>query len=521
MTVNDKAQNKQTRRRGRNRRLVAFPSLTRWRLRFVSGLLALAAAASAQTGTPANEIASGPLFAEFPLTLQLGRRTEALGPFYYRQSADSQRLWALPPFISRFDDDELDRHEMDLLYPVLTCDRFGAEHRWQLLQWLSFAGGDTQDGERRKRFTLFPFYWQQRSTEPTNNYTALWPLAGTLKNRLLRDEISFTLWPVYVRTFKARGNLETVNFLAPVFHRRTGDGLRGWQAWPLIGSETKVPTWRTNSWDEAELVPGHSRNFLAWPFWLSETRGVGTTNQAHFRAMLPLFVWLRSPARDSTTWLWPCGLTLTESRFPPYEETQFLWPVFAWARGEGKHTTRFWPLAGESRTPTREKNFFLWPVFRESATRTETLERERTELLFFLYSDLREERKTTGQSRRRVSLWPLFTHARDWSGNERLQLLAPLEPLIPDNKGIQRNWSPLWSLWRSEHNPAAGTRSQSLLWNLYRRDARPDRRKTSALFGLFQHERTPEGSGLRVLFIPLKSAPRASAVAPEPTMPQP
>ncbi|MFN3409920.1 MAG: hypothetical protein ACK45B_13040 [Limisphaerales bacterium] len=476
---------------------------------------------TALAGAPASDAGWGPLFAEFPLTLQLGERTEALGPFYYHQSIGSERLRAVPPLFSRFDDDELDRHELDMLYPVLTYDRFGTEHRWQLLQWLSFAGGDTQDGERRRRFTLFPFYWQQRSTEPSNNYTALWPIAGQLKNRLLRDEISFTLWPVYVRTYRERGHIETINILAPIFHRRTGDGLKGWQAWPLIGSETKVPTWRTNIWDEAELVPGHSRNFFAWPFWLSETRGVGTTNQAHFRAMLPLLVWLRSPARDSTTYLWPCGLTLTESRNPPYEETQFLWPVFAWARGEGKHTTRFWPLAGESRTPTREKNFFLWPVFRESATRTETLERERTTILLFLYSDLREERKTTGQSRRRTALWPLFTHSRDLAGNERLQFLAPLEPLIPENKGVERNWSPLWSVWRSEQNATNGARSQSLLWNLYRRDVRPERRKTSALFGLFQHERTPAGTGLRVLFLPLKQPPRASAVAPEPVVPQP
>lgn len=463
----------------------------------------------------------GPLFAEFSLTLQPGERTEMLGPFYYRQSSDSERLWAVPPLFSRADNEEAGWREWDLLYPVMTYDRSGAEYRWQLLQLLSFAGGDLQDGERRRRFTLFPFYWQQRSSEPDNNYTALWPVAGHLRNRLFRDEISFALWPVYVRTWRARGNVETVSLFAPFFHHRTGDGLRGWRAWPLAGSEVKEPTTRTNLWGEEELAPGHASHFFAWPFWLSETRGIGTTNEARLRALLPLYARQRSPARDSTTYLWPVGLTLTESRSPPYHETRFLWPVFARARGEGKHVNRFWPVAGEKRTPTRENNFFLWPLFRESALRTESLERERIQVLFFLYSDLREESRTTGQSRRRVGLWPLFTHSRDLAGNERLQILAPIETIFPDNEAIQRNWSPLWSVWREERNDTSGHLSQSLLWNLYRREVRGETRRTSALFGLFQHERTPAGAGLRVLFLPVKRPPAAPAVAPGPELPHP
>ncbi len=62
-----------------------------------------------------------------------------------------------------------------------------------------------------------------------------------------------------------------------------------------------------------------------------------------------------------------------------------------------------------------------------------------------------------------------FTWHRDFNGNERLQVLAPIEPAVPDNRGIERNWSPLWSLWRAENNPKTGAASQSLLWNLYRR----------------------------------------------------
>jgi hypothetical protein len=59
---------------------------------------------------------------------------------------------------------------------------------------------------------------------------------------------------------------------------------------------------------------------------------------------------------------------------------------------------------------------------------------------------------------------------------------------VPENPGVERNWSPLWSLWRAETNPKAGAASQSLLWNLYRRETAPAHKKVSLLFGLFQYQ---------------------------------
>ena len=74
---------------------------------------------------------------------------------------------------------------------------------------------------------------------------------------------------------------------------------------------------------------------------------------------------------------------------------------------------------------------------------------------------------------------------------------------MPENKGIERNYSPLWSVWRSEKNPRAGASSQSLLWNLYRRDETPDAKKCSLLFGLFQYQSGSKGKQMRLFYIPL------------------
>ena len=98
---------------------------------------------------------------------------------------------------------------------------------------------------------------------------------------------------------------------------------------------------------------------------------------------------------------------------------------------------------------------------------------------------------------------PFYSYHRDFNGNSRLQVLTVLEPFTPTSKSIERNYSPLWSLWRAEKSPKTGAASQSLLWNLYRRDVTPDAKKCSLLFGLFQYQSSSKGKNMRLFYIPL------------------
>ena len=191
------------------------------------------------------------------------------------------------------------------------------------------------------------------------------------------------------------------------------------------------------------------------------------------------------------------------------------WPLIVFARGEGKTANRVWPLFSHAKTPILESDFFLWPLYKYNRAHAPPLDRERTRLLFFLYSDLIEKNEATGTAFQRTDLWPLFTARRDHDGRERLQLIAPLEPLLPNNKSVERNYSPLWSLWRSEKNAKTGASSQSFLWNLYRREVTSQTRKCSLLFGLFQYQSGPEGQRLRMLSIPVVRTRKPPAARPE------
>ena len=123
-------------------------------------------------------------------------------------------------------------------------------------------------------FTLFPIYFQQRSPDPKENYTALVPFYGHLKNRLFRDEIFFVMFPIYSETRKR--DVVTDNYLYPFFDLRHGDGLRGWQFWPLVGTEHKDVTTQTNGFGEIETIAGHDKFFALWPIHFYQNTGIGT-----------------------------------------------------------------------------------------------------------------------------------------------------------------------------------------------------------------------------------------------------
>jgi hypothetical protein len=428
----------------------------------------------------------GPILDRFDLTLEKGFRTEAAGPFFYSQQTRDESTVAFPPFFSSVNNPSVEYHEKDFLYPLLTSIHYGQERRWQLFQLLAFSGGQEPDGAKVVRRTIFPFYFSQRSATDTNlDYTAFFPFYGTLKNRLFRDEIHFVMFPAYSETRKK--DVVTDNYLYPFVSVRRGDGMHGWKAWPFAGDERKIVTLQTNGFGDVETNGGYNRSFYLWPFHLKQDNGIGTENPEKFRASIPLYVFTRSPQFDSTTVLWPF-FTWMDSRAKKYREWQMPWPIVIFARGEGKTTSRVFPVFSRSHNATLESDSYFWPLYTFRRTHSDPLDFRRTRVAFYLYENILEKNTRTGESKRRVDMWPFFTWHRDFNGSERLQILALLEPVVPGNTGIERNWSPLWSLWRAETSPRTGAASQSLLWNLYRRETAPAHKKVSLLFGLFQYQ---------------------------------
>jgi len=449
--------------------------------------------------TAAGAISLGPLYNRSELTLSEGWRSEWFGPLFYYEMDEETETFAVPPLFSHYKNDSTDYSGTDILYPAIGYRRYGEEFRYHLFQFFSFSGGTSRDNDSSRRFTVFPFYFHQWSQIPEENYTAVVPFYGTLKNRLLWDEVHFILFPIYSKTKKR--DVITENYLVPFFHIRRGTELKGWQFFPIYGEEHKNAFSFTNKYDEIEISPGHNKQFVLWPIYLKSTTGLGTTNQIFQQAILPFFSYQESELRHSITAPWPIGLTLTRDDEKKYHEIGAPWPLIVIARGEGKNITRFWPLYGTASNPYRVSNFYLWPAYKYNFLRASGVDVEKTRLFFFLYSDLITINTESGDASRRTSLWPLFIQKIDNDGKERLVAPALLEPIFPSSSPIARNYSPLWGLCREEKNPVQGKYSKSLFWNLLREDKNKESEKASFLFGLFQYEKTAQSKKVKLFHI--------------------
>jgi hypothetical protein len=472
------------------------------------------AAAHAQVQSePFADIAAGPVFDKFGLTLDAGTGMEAAGPFYYHRESPDQSLWGIPPFYTQIRQPDVEAFTFDALPPFLVYHRHGSETTLLITPLLNVFGGQYQGGVRYRRGMLFPLYYRQVCSDPTRNYLAVFPFYGTIKGRFQRSEIHFVLFPLYSRTHKR--DVVTDNYLFPFVHTRTGNGLTGWQFWPLAGAEHKTLTSRTNLLGVAEPVGGHDKRFLLWPIYFDEKTGLGTDHPQEYHAVWPFYTSTTSPQRSSTGVVFPL-FTYTNDREKKYREWDFPWPLFVIARGEGKHITRFFPFYNRGRGSDIKSDSSLWPLYMRQSFQAGALQRSHTRVMIYLFNQVKEKNTQTGETRHRTDFWPFLTHKRDWEGRERLQVFSILEPILPANDTVDRSFAPLYSVWRSERNPKTQARSQSLLWNLYRHDSTPQLERTALLFGLFQHRKTPKEDVLRVFFIPFKSQSHGTQPAAAP-----
>ncbi|MEC8929348.1 MAG: hypothetical protein VX705_09070 [Verrucomicrobiota bacterium] len=454
-------------------------------------LLAVAAGCSS-----VDEADWGPVYAEFQMVSEPDTlRREVMGPLFGYEKGRDYTRWTLAPLLSFWRSVDGNSTEFDLLHPLLTYNRTGTESRTQLLQLLSLSGGRHQSGADEHRTTILPFYLARRSGDSERDYTAVFPFYGTIKNRLLRDEIRFRMFPLYARSKKR--DITTWNYLYPFFHWRTGaNSLRGWQIWPLLGHETREAGGKRG---------GHRHFFFAWPFYHNRVDGIGTDNHRTHNALLPLYSISRSAKRNDTRVLWPF-FNYSTDRENDYWEYSGPWPFIAYGQGPKKSVRRVWPFYGRSTTEEMDRQFYLWPLYQRRQLDTELLERDRKRFLNFLYSHTHELHKETGLIEDRADFWPIFTHQRDSDGRERLVLLSPIEPFLPGSVAARRIYSPLFAVWRSRSDARTGRTSKSFLWNLVRCETAPDSEKCSLLFGLFRYKKQREDKEWRLLWvIPIRS----------------
>ena len=423
------------------------------------------------------------------------------GPIIKYESKADEYEYALRPLFYRSVAPDRNASLTDFIFPLFQYERDEDIRSYSLLRLINYETGREEDKQGRD-FMLFPLVFYRKEAEQPTSF-AFFPVYGHVYNRFGRDEIKYTLWPLYIKTQKRHTQVR--NYLWPFFATISGEdpAEKGFKFWPLFG--------------KSEYPGVYRKFFLLWPFWFNYDERLNTPNPVAKRYFFPFYLYRESPGLSQRTFLWPF-FSYRDDRRKGYKEWNYPWPLFQRATGEFKHGWKFLPFASDMTRNDIRTRWYLWPLFKHEKHLYEDFERRKFKFLFFVYRDLKETYKEPEEVRyRRTLFWPLFGYEKK-KGVSHFYTLALLEPLAPDSEGIRRNWSPLWRIYQKKWD-ANGNSVTSFLWNLYWRESREDasawelfplfswrqeKEKTcwSFLKGLIGYERDEMGSRFKLLYIP-------------------
>jgi hypothetical protein len=404
------------------------------------------------------------------------RSLHLFGPLIkYETKADESEL-ALRPFLYRSADDA-GSAQTEILYPLAVVRSQSEAGFLDVFHLLNSDFGSREQGSTNK-FYLFPFLFYGEHPE-SGTYAAVFPLGGTLFDWFGRDRITFAMFPLYSHT--ERGTTHTDHFLWPIFSRTTGEGESGFTCWPLYGQSMKTGVYR--------------KKFILWPIYFDEELKLNTDNPRSRFAVFPFWIDEESRSFSKRTILWPF-FNWTQDRAEEYEQWDAPWPLVRVTDGTSRHGLRLLPFYSDETIDARRKRWFLWPVYQIEDINTDMLMRQRHRVLLFLYSDLFERKLEEGAEKRRIDFWPFFGYQRI-NGVSKLNILALIEPIFPENQAIERSWSPLWRLYQQRWDEQ-GNLVISVLWNLYWHERQGDQLALE-LFPLFDYRQEQTESRLRLL----------------------
>ena len=386
--------------------------------------------------------AVGPLF--FGKTAPDGRETSGLRPLFLQTKAEG-------------------RQTNYFLYPFFTWQTEAGYSYFSFFQLVNNRRIDGTGGDAGTHgFDVWPFYFSRETGDPATSYHALFPIAGTIKERFGKDRLEWYAFPLYLQTEKA--GMRTTNVPWPFIRIIDGAGHRGFEFWPLFGQRGKSGEY-------------HNRFFL-WPLFYK--------NQFHLSepvpdvqiGALPFYTRESGPGYISENYAWPF-FGYTHRTVPDkYDETRYLWPFLVQGHGDTRMVNRWAPFYTHSVIKGTDKTWFMWPLIRDERWQSEGLAHEKSQFLFFLYWSHTQRSLTnpTAAPASKTHLWPLYSAWDNGVGHRQLQVFSPLEIFFQNNTPIRELYTPLFAIYRYDRRGPAETH-WSLLWNAVSWNREPERRE--------------------------------------------
>lgn len=412
------------------------------------------------TGAQTEWQAIGPLL--FKKQKEDGSVSGGFRPFYLRRHMPAERL-----------------SEASLLYPIYIQRKTAEVHSWSVFSLINRSRpADAAAAEPEPdAFDVWPVYFSRATGSSATSYQGVFPFAGTIKHRFGYDQLDWTVFPLYWRS--ERAGVVTISTPWPFLKRSAGNGHHGFAFWPLFGRGEK---------------PGAYRNrYFLWPLIYKNESALAEAEPDIKEGFLPFYTKQKNSELVSESFLWPF-FGYTDRQAPKrYHEVRYFWPLLVQGRGDARYVNRWGPFYTRSIIKGVDKTWIGWPLIRHQDWSEESVQRIRTQFLFFLFWS-EQQRSLANASlppANRTHLWPLLSAWDNGAGRRQVQLLSPLEVFFPANERIRQLYSPLFALYRHDQRPGGDVRT-SLFWNAISWRRNPQQREFH-LGPLFSTESSASG----------------------------
>jgi len=396
------------------------------------------------------------------------------GPFLFKSQEPDGTIGGFRPFWVQWRGGQGEFRAGYFLYPLFGYTVGADSYKWSLFELVRRggrrAGAPAPDSvyDQRGEFEVWPFWFSRQSGDPALTYRGLFPIAGTVRNKLFMERFSWVLFPLYGE-IERRGTV-TRHTPWPIIRSRHG-AAQGWGIWPLF--------------DRYER-PGVARSFhYLWPLGYDVTRfpspdAPPDTPPRRDTGFLPFYARTTGPGLYNVTYGWPF-FGYTDQTLPTkYHETRYFWPFLVQGRGDDLHVNRWGPFYSHSIRKGYDKRWYAWPLLRRAQWTDEGLLRTKTQFLYFLYvaHHQRSIARPELPAGTLTHVWPFFSTWNNGAGRRQWQLLSPFESFFPGNEKLRHVWAPFFTLARHDQHAPGDTRT-SLLWDAvtWRRDDAADHRE--------------------------------------------
>jgi hypothetical protein len=388
---------------------------------------------------------------------------QGAGPLLFRKQnadADGNTASGFRPFWVQLHNQQGAFRAGYFLYPLFSYTVDENTYKWSVFELVrrwdrrSTAEAPNSIFDQRGEFEIFPFWFSRRSGDPELSYRALFPIWGTIKNKLSFERLSWKLFPLYVENEK-RGAV-TTSTPWPIV-RVTRGAAHGWGVWPLFNYVDR---------------PGVSRHeTYLWPLGFNATRypspddPPGTAPRRDF-GVLPFYAKSTGPGYINEDYAWPFFGYTDRTEPTRYSERRYFWPFLVQGRGENRFVDRWAPFYTHSISKGYDKHWYLWPLLRQAKWNDDGVLRDRTQFAYFLYwhEEQRVADRPTAPAAELTHVWPLYSDWKNGAGRRQWQLFSPLEVFFPGNEKVRLAWSPLFAIARHDQRAPGDTRT-SLFWN--------------------------------------------------------